>query len=201
MSHRHLGNRIDVLIAEENEGTRHAMRRLLEQDGYRCQEASTGGEAVKLARQHSPRCVLLDLVPTQEDIAVVRWLRSSPRTRTAFIHCLTWPADEVTQVEATLSGCNTVISKPVDTSKILEVVHEELGCAREWARGLTLRQAENLLDWLERQGAQGQVQIEVDQQFAVRCPGFHIGRDADGHLTVSRRMSLAGASAGKKSMA
>ncbi len=58
----------------------------------------------------------------------------------------------------------------------------------EWARGLNKTEAEDLLDWLEQQGSHGQLEIEPDQSFAVRCPGFQVVRDASGQLMVSRQM-------------
>ena len=56
----------------------------------------------------------------------------------------------------------------------------------EWARGLNKTEAEDLLDWLEQQGSHGQLEIEPDQSFAVRCLGFHVDRDANGQLMVYR---------------
>jgi len=176
-------DRVDILIAEEDSRTRRGLRRILERDGFHCAEARTGKEAVELAQQHLPQCVLLDLVAMEDDFEVARRLRADPRTHTAHIHCLTWPTDEVIQAEAAQAGCDTAISKPVDTTRLLDVVHEEL----EWAHGLNKTEAEDLLDWLENHGASGQVKMDMNDGFAVRCPGFRAGRDANGHLRISRR--------------
>ena len=176
-------DRVDILIAEEDARTRRGLRRLLERDGYHCAEARTGKEAVELARQHLPQCVLLDLVAMEDDLEVAQRLRADPRTHTAHIHCLTWTTDEGIQAEAAQAGCDMVISMPVDMTRLLEVVHEEL----EWARGLNKSEAEDLLDWLENHGASGQVKIEANDSFAVHCPGFRAVRDANGHLRISRR--------------
>ena len=180
-------DRVDILIAEADLRTRRGLRRLLDQEGYHCAEAGTGREAVELAQQHPPLCVLLDLMPTKDDFEVARLLRADPRMHAAHIHCLTWPTDEVTQAEAAQAGCNAIISKPVNATELLEVVHQELGCPMEWAHGLSKSEAEDLLDWLENQGSHGQVQTEANQTFAVRCPGFRAMRDAGGHLMIYRR--------------
>ena len=178
---------VDILIAEDDAMTRRSLRRMLEQEGYHCAEARTGNEAVELAQQRPPQCVLLDLLPTKDDFEVARRLRADPRTHAAHIYCLTSPTDEVAQAEAAQAGCDAVISKPVDATKLLKLVHQELDCPMEWANGLSRSEAEDLLDWLEYQGSPGQVKSEANQSFAVRCPGFRAIRDAGGHLMVYRR--------------
>jgi len=57
----------------------------------------------------------------------------------------------------------------------------------EWARGLSKREAEDLLDWLENHGASGQVQNEGNQSFAVGSSVFRAIRDADGRLLIQLR--------------
>lgn len=178
---------VDILIAEFDARTRRGLRRLLEYEGFQCAEARTGREAVELAQQHPPQCVLLDLLPMQDDFEVARRLRAEPRTHAAYIHCLTWPSDALAQAEAAQAGCNTVICKPVDASKLLEVVRQELDGLTEWAHGLSKTEAEDLLDWLENHGSRGEVEIEGSTGFAVRCPGFRVTRDATGCLTVQWR--------------
>jgi len=177
---------VDVLIAEADEWTRHGLRRLLERDGYHCAEASTSQEAVEVAHLNPPQYVLLDLLSTSDHLEVARRLRADLRTHAAHIHCLAWPTDRAAQVEIAKSGCDAIISKPIHVNELLALVHSELGSPLEWARGLSMREAENLLDWLERQGTAGQIRMEANQTFAVRCPGFRATRDATGDLTIVR---------------
>src|SRR5262249_59896654 len=90
--------RPDILIAEVDSLSRQNLRRLLEREGYHCAEAATGGEAVALAQQHSPRCVLLDLqLPELDGMSVARRLRADPRTQGALLHFLTTQRDEATR--------------------------------------------------------------------------------------------------------
>lgn len=166
-----LADDIDILIAEEDPNARRDLRRLLEHEGYHCAEAGNCQEAVELAQQHPPKFVLLDLVPTKEDFKFARWLRADPRMHAAYIHCLTGQTEELPASEAAQAGCNAIISKPVDSTELLELVHEELGCPSEWVHGLTKNEAEDQLDWLQNQGSPGQVTCESNQSFAVRCPG------------------------------
>jgi hypothetical protein len=51
---------------------------------------------------------------------------------------------------------------------------------------LTRAEAEDLLDWLEVHGAAGELTVEEGQGFAVRCPGFRVGRDERGGVSLAR---------------
>jgi anti-anti-sigma factor len=177
---------VDVLIAEDDAPTREGIRRLLEQQGYRCAEAGDGREALELARRHLPRCVLLDLrMPALDGLAVACQLRADPRTCGAAIHCLTGLTDEGSRREARAAGCEAYLTKPVDPAALLEVLRPRTGDTGEWAHGLTKAEAEGLLDWLEAQGATGELAVE-GVGFAVRCPGFQVGREVGGRVTVRR---------------
>jgi CheY-like chemotaxis protein len=159
---------IDVLIAEDDAPARASVRLLLEQQGYRCAEAGNGREAVELARLHRPRCVLLDLrMPELDGFAVARRLRADPRTRGAAIHCLTGLTDEASRVRAHDAGCERFLAKPVDPADLLEAVRPQPRPG-VWRRGLTMTEAEELLDWLEAHGETGAVDYVEGEGFAIR---------------------------------
>jgi CheY-like chemotaxis protein len=181
-------HRVDILIAEDDACTRQSLRCLLEGAGYHCAEAGTGREAVELAQQYPPQCVLLDLrIPELDGFSVARRLRADPRTQDISIHCLTGWTDEAAREQAAKAGCDLFLTKPVDADALLQVVHQDLRGPTEWVRGLTKTKAEGLLDWLEAQGIAGELDYEEDQGFAVRCPGFRAEKDESGRLRLSRR--------------
>src|SRR5262249_17954843 len=155
--------------------TRRTLRHVLEQEGYHCAEAGTGPEAVEQAEQNPPKCVLLDLVPAQDELKVARQLRADARTQAAFIHCLTWPTD---QSEGPRPAGDALPAKLVDASSLLRVVHQDLGSPTEWVHGLSKAAADDLLDWLENHGVRGMLHCEEGHRFAVRCPGFRVEKDA-----------------------
>jgi CheY-like chemotaxis protein len=161
---------VDVLIAEEDAQVRAALRTLLEGEGYRCAEADSVQSAVDLARQNPPRCVLVDLGIPDKGSGVVRTLRADPRTRGARIHCLTGRADSATRLLADQAGFEKVLTKPIDAEQLLAVVAEEFRAPLPVvASGLTPRQAEDLLDWLEEHGVYAdEVTFEDGRGFTVR---------------------------------
>jgi CheY-like chemotaxis protein len=182
---------VDILIAEDDAQFRGYLRQLLEREGYSIAEAADGIQAVDLARQHQPQCVLLDLgMPGMDGIRVARELRLDPRTRAAHIHCLTGHVDSEMREQALEAGCEMYLTKPVNASELLEVVHQQVKHnAAEWVTGLGIAEARDLLDWLENHGC---TQLELawrgDQEgFAVRCAcpqGQRLARNAQGHVCL-----------------
>jgi two-component system, cell cycle response regulator DivK len=172
---------VDVLIAEDDETLRRGVRYLLEHQGYTCAEATDGLEAVDLAVRRSPRCLLLDLaMPGLDGFEVARHLRSDPRTRAVHIHCMTGLTGPDVHRQAVAAGCEGFLTKPVAPEILLEAVRgpEPREEARQFS-GLTLAEAEELLDWLENHGC---TQLEVaigSEGVTVRClcpPGFQRGQ-------------------------
>jgi CheY-like chemotaxis protein len=162
---------VDVLIAEDDPDLRDVLRLVLEQKGYRCTVAANGSEAVACAREAPPRLVLLDLTrPELDSLAVVRQLRADPQTRHMHIHCLSARNDTEARRQAEQAGCELFLTKPLDADTLVKVVQELVRSPNEKQRtGLTLRQAEDLLDWLEANGCSGaELAVEKGKGFTVR---------------------------------
>jgi CheY-like chemotaxis protein len=179
---------IDVLIADDDAELRHSVRLLLEGQGYRCAEAADGREAVDLALRHAPRCMLLDLtMPKLDGLAVARTLRADPRTRGAHIHCVSGLRDPNAPQQARAAGCDRYLTKPIDPDALLEAVRGPEPEGR--VSGLTLVQAEELLDWLQNHGCTGLQLVREEGHVTVRfeCPpGLRLVRDADGRARLER---------------
>jgi CheY-like chemotaxis protein len=178
---------VDVLIADDDQLVRKSLRSLLEGQGYRCAEAGDGQEAVELARDHPPQCVLLDLsMPGLDGLAVARRLRGDPRTRGVRIHCLTGVAGEEVREQALRAGCETFLPKPVDAARVLQVVGEQCPAPQEnTVTGLMSDEARDLLDWLQNHGCT-KLDATLDATgWAVRCEptaGQRLGRDGQGRI-------------------
>ncbi len=162
---------VDVLIADDDALLRTSLRFLLEQQGYRCAEAETGREALDLARESPPRCVLLDLkMPELDGYAVARQLRADPRTRAAHIHCLTGQTGPAVREQAHEAGCEVFLAKPVALGLLLKIVNQQRvpWTPREVA-GLSLVEAEELLDWRAANGyPPAEVVFRYGEGFSVR---------------------------------
>ena len=70
-----------ILIVEDNEKNMKLARDVLQVRGYATLEATTGEEGVRLAREHRPDLVLMDIqLPGISGIEALRQLRADPRT-------------------------------------------------------------------------------------------------------------------------
>jgi CheY-like chemotaxis protein len=182
---------IEVLIADDDAPLRGAVRSLLEHQGYCCAEAGNGREALYLARQRLPQCILLDLaMPELDGFAVARALRADPATRAAHVHCLTGRTDPASRQDASAAGCEAFLTKPVDAAALLQGVGADVSRAgAEWLAGLTKAQAEDWLDWLEANGyPPAHLSYQEGQGFAVRCPGYRVSRDENGDIRFIKKL-------------
>ncbi|HKS14172.1 MAG TPA: response regulator, partial [Pseudomonas sp.] len=70
-----------LLIVDDNVATRYALRRRLEQHGYKVSEAGTGGDGLALIAAQAPDALILDVnLPDMSGFDIVRTLRSEART-------------------------------------------------------------------------------------------------------------------------
>ena len=163
---------VDILIAEDDELMRHSLRRILEGEGYRCSEASDGRAAVESALRVPPRCAILDLtMPVLDGFGVARALRLNVRTRGIRLNCLTGRTDTLSCAEATRAGIENFLAKPLEPTKLLQIVHEQLDHPRTLqASGLSLTAAREQLDLWEHAGyANLEAVCEDGRNFTVRC--------------------------------
>ena len=77
-----------ILLVEDSEKNMKLFRDVLRAAGYETLEATTGGQALKLAVEHVPDLVLLDVgLPDIDGVAVLGRLRTEdPRPRSLCSH-------------------------------------------------------------------------------------------------------------------
>src|SRR3989442_2337618 len=110
----------DVLVVEDDEATRGALRALLGDAGYVCDEASDGERAVAAMRDARFDLVLLDLgLPGMSGADLHRQLRRDPRTRFLPIVFLTAHADRQVKLAELEAGAEDFIPKPYDADELL----------------------------------------------------------------------------------
>ncbi|MCK5362595.1 MAG: response regulator [Gammaproteobacteria bacterium] len=117
-----------ILIIEDNEKNRKLSRDVLEVSGYRTLETDTGEEGVRLAREHEPALVLLDIhLPGIDGIETFQRLRADPATAAIPVIAVTASAmpDDRARIKAV--GFDRYLSKPINIKSFLETVGEVLG--------------------------------------------------------------------------
>lgn len=105
-----------VLLVEDDEGTRAALRRDLLARGYRVDDAPDGRSALARWSAQRPDVVLLDLgLPDMDGARVIRHIRREAQTP---ILVLSARDAEVTKVEALDQGADDYVTKPFGTAEL-----------------------------------------------------------------------------------
>ncbi|MBD9481621.1 response regulator [Pseudomonas sp. PDM14] len=110
-----------LLIVDDNDATRYALRRRMERNGYHVQEADTGTDGLAMLARETFDALILDVnLPDMSGFDIVRQLRAEPETAllpiihvsAASIHS----GDIVTGLEA---GADAYLIHPVDADVLL----------------------------------------------------------------------------------
>jgi two-component system cell cycle response regulator DivK len=115
-----------VLIAEDHEDSRDALRTLLDAFGFRVVEAGNGREAVELALAERPDVILMDMMmPYVDGFQATREIRAVEELRDVPILAIT--AMEGARQRVLDAGCDDLVPKPIDVRAFLDQV-------RAWAK-------------------------------------------------------------------
>jgi len=109
-----------VLIVDDEVYIRSLLMQELERAGYRTLQASTGTEALLLARRHHPALILLDvMMPDISGFDVLRILKSDPATQSVPVVILSIVEDRRLGLAL---GASDYLLKPVDVEQLLAAV-------------------------------------------------------------------------------
>jgi CheY-like chemotaxis protein len=123
-----------ILITDDDQGCREALREIFEPEGYRTYLASSGEEALDIVQVESVHVALLDLhMPTLTGLETLTLVRQV----NALLPCILVTADATEQVmrQAFQARAYSVIPKPVSKNVVLYTVVRALVAAYgNWMR-------------------------------------------------------------------
>jgi two-component system cell cycle response regulator DivK len=120
-----------VLIVEDNELNMKLFNDLLEANGRATLRTKSGVEALKLARDHKPDLILMDIqLPEVSGLEVTRWLKEDPELRHIPVVAITAFAMKGDEEKILQGGCEGYLSKPISVARFLETVNAFLGDKR-----------------------------------------------------------------------
>ena len=112
-----------ILVVEDNETNMKLFRDVLQAKGYSTLEATTGEDAVELARTLGPALVLMDVqLPGIDGIEALAQLRGDARTSAIPVVALTAQAMRGDSERFFDVGFDGYLSKPVDIVELIRVV-------------------------------------------------------------------------------
>jgi two-component system phosphate regulon response regulator PhoB len=103
----------NILVVEDEEDILELLNYNLEKEGYRVINATSGEEALKVAKSRLPNLIILDLMlPGIDGLEVCRILKNDPKTAHIAIIMLTAKGEEVDIVTGLELGADDYITKP-----------------------------------------------------------------------------------------
>jgi DNA-binding NarL/FixJ family response regulator len=116
-----------ILIVDDDPTVRRLIATLLERAGYETVEAGSGEEGLELARQHSPRLVLLDInLPGTSGYAVCHELRQTLGQQFPIIFLSGERTESFDRVAGLLIGADDYVTKPFDSDELIARVSRML---------------------------------------------------------------------------
>jgi two-component system cell cycle response regulator DivK len=101
---------------------------LLEAHGYSILQTRDGMEALKLARQHKPDLILMDIqLPEVSGLEVTKWIKEDDELKSIPIIAVTAFAMKGDEEKIREGGCEAYIAKPISVTSFLKTVEQFLG--------------------------------------------------------------------------
>jgi two-component system cell cycle response regulator DivK len=117
-----------VLIVEDNEKIMKLARDILRAKGYQTLEATTGGEGVRLALEHKPDLVLMDIqLPDINGIEAFERIRANAGTAKVPVIAFTASVTANDRSRIGDAGFDGFLGKPINLKDFLETVRRTLG--------------------------------------------------------------------------
>ena len=109
-----------VLIVDDMEDNRLAIKLSLKREEYNFIEATNGEEAAKLAEEHLPDVILMDaMMPVMDGFEASHAIRSAQKTQRIPILMITALSDNEDKLKAIESGVNDFITKPFNKLELI----------------------------------------------------------------------------------
>jgi CheY-like chemotaxis protein len=121
-----------VLIVEDNPMNMRLIEMILKSDNYLLLKARDGEEALAIATIDHPDLVLMDIrLPKLSGLEVARRLRQNGKLSHIPIIALTAHAMKGDEEKAIEAGCDSYVSKPIDTRQLPKLVAKILAARQK----------------------------------------------------------------------
>ena len=116
-----------ILIIEDNEKNMKLVRDVLQVKGYTTLEAVTAEDGIKLAMEHKPDLVLMDIhLPGMNGIEALGVLRANSATASIPVIAVTASVMQQDRKLITDAGFDAYVGKPINLKEFLDAVRDAL---------------------------------------------------------------------------
>ena len=119
-----------VLLVEDNEDNRAVYSTILQYFGYGVLEAADGAEGVRLAREHRPDLILMDIsIPVLDGWQATQQIKGDAETAAIPVIALTAHAMPEDRQRSVTAGFDGYLAKPCEPRRVIEEVQRFIGMA------------------------------------------------------------------------
>ena len=112
-----------VLVVEDNDLNMKLFHDLLEAHGYNILQTKDGMEALRMAREHRPDLILMDIqLPEVSGLEVTKWIKEDDELKSIPVVAVTAFAMKGDEEKIREGGCEAYIAKPISVANFLETV-------------------------------------------------------------------------------
>jgi CheY-like chemotaxis protein len=116
-----------ILIAEDFEDNRVALKLMLKMSGFDALEACDGREAVEMARRNNPDLILMDItLPVIDGLEATRELRADAEFKQTPIIIVSAYDSPQTREDARAAGGTDYLSKPIEFDELKQLIQKHL---------------------------------------------------------------------------
>ncbi len=116
-----------VLVVEDNELNMKLFHDLLEAHGYNILQTKDGMDALRIAREHVPDLILMDIqLPEVSGLEVTKWIKEDENLKSIPVIAVTAFAMKGDEEKIRDGGCEAYIAKPISVTNFLETVERFL---------------------------------------------------------------------------
>jgi two-component system cell cycle response regulator DivK len=117
------GSAKTVMVVEDNDLNMKLFHDLLEAHGYNIIQTKDGMEALRLAREHRPDLILMDIqLPEVSGLEVTKWIKEDDSLKSIPVVAVTAFAMKGDEEKIREGGCEAYIAKPISVTSFLQTV-------------------------------------------------------------------------------
>ncbi len=121
------GSAKTVMLVEDNELNMKLFHDLLEAHGYNILQTKDGMDALRIAREHKPDLILMDIqLPEVSGLEVTKWIKEDENLKSIPVIAVTAFAMKGDEEKIRDGGCEAYIAKPISVTNFLETVRKFL---------------------------------------------------------------------------
>ncbi len=112
-----------VLVVEDNDLNMRLFHDVLEMRGYNILQAKDGMEGWRIAREHRPDLIIMDIqLPDVSGLEVTKWLKDDETLKSIPVIAVTAFAMAGDEEKILEGGCDDYLVKPISISNFLQTV-------------------------------------------------------------------------------